>query len=80
MMTPRVMEYGRIRPGLYYELATDDGEWAFHVEKDTSRKHPIVGVSVRDTRGQDPQKLSKSFRSVSDARDYIERLQRGEGL
>jgi len=76
-MTSIVLSQKRIKPNLWVELSTDNGEWARIVEQEDPGR-PLVGVTVRRADGTDPSKLSKCFRSIEEAEEYISSLIAGD--
>jgi len=86
IMTPHILERGVLYVGVYYELSTDDGDWARNVEHSEDwRDRPLIGVTIRDSAGEDvgpgPTGYSRSFRSLAEARAYLdERAAEGGAL
>lgn len=76
-MTPYFIEEGCVpgAPGLYYRIETDGGRWARYVEEPGPCR-PLIGVTIRDGAGQDPEGLSAYLRSLDEARGYIENIGR----
>ena len=76
-MTQHVLYKKRIKPGLWVELSTDTGDWARIVEGESPGR-PLVGVTVLRADGTDPNNLSKCFRSIKEAQEYISSLIAGD--